>query len=281
MIPDRRPTPTPMTTTLPQPAHRVSDRVAETILSRINRGELEPGQRLPGERQLAEQMNVSRVSARAALQRLKTQGFLKAVQGGGTRVVSSAETMDTALTTLVRSGMDNLRDLAEIRIALETWAARRAAARAGGEQLSQMAEALDRMVEAGGHSAAADADMDFHLALARAADSPVFLHIMAVIREILDQMRALHQARSFGEGLEALLIDQHRAILEAVKAKNADAAAEAVAEHLDWILDRYGGAPRSRAGERHLIRQQPYHHTAGRTGGAAGDRDRTPRVEVP
>ncbi|HSK38856.1 MAG TPA: winged helix-turn-helix domain-containing protein, partial [Arenibaculum sp.] len=72
---------------------RVSDRVAARLLDMIAQGHLTPGQRLPGERLLAEQMGVSRVSVRAALQRLKTQGFLAAVQGGGTRVVSSTRDM--------------------------------------------------------------------------------------------------------------------------------------------------------------------------------------------
>lgn len=223
----------------PEQTHRISDRVAEQILLRISRGELEPGQRLPGERQLAEQLNVSRVSVRAALQRLKTQGFLKAVQGGGTRVVSSAETMDTALTTLVRSEMENLRDLAEIRVALETWAARRAAGRASAKHVLAMKEALDRMAMAGEHSTAAQADMDFHLALARAAGSPVFLHIMSTIRDILDQMQELHHSDSFAQGQEDLLINHHRAILTAIGNHDPDAAAEAVSEHLDWVLDRY------------------------------------------
>lgn len=225
--------------------------MAEQILLRISRGELVPGQRLPGERQLAEQLGVSRVTVRAALQRLKTQGFLNAVQGGGTRVVSSTETMDPALTTMVRSGIDNLRDLAEIRIALETWAGRRAALGATREHIQVMTEALERMVKAGGHSAAAEADMDFHLALAHAAGSPVFLHIMSTIREIMDPIQGLHHSQTFAQGHEDVLVNHHRAILNAVVHRDADAAAAAVAEHLDWVLDRYRAFRRSKSEDCH------------------------------
>lgn len=241
------------TTTNPtERSFRVADRVAEQLLARISRGELEPGQRLPGERQLAEQLRVSRVSVRAALQRLKAQGFLKAVQGGGTRVVSSAGTLDTALAIMVRTGIDNLSDLAEIRIALETWAARRAAERATVENVAALDGALARMIRAGGHTAAAQADMDFHLELARAAQSPVFLHIMSLIRDIVDQMQELHHSRTFATGQEELLVNHHRAILRAVATHDGDAAAAAVSEHLAWVLERYrvlqpGSAERAHA----------------------------------
>src|SRR3546814_15526559 len=65
------------------PRERVSDRVANELLKLIGDGRLTPGERLPGERQLATMMGVSRVPIRAALPQLKEQGLLSAVQGGG------------------------------------------------------------------------------------------------------------------------------------------------------------------------------------------------------
>ena len=103
-----------------------ADQVARTITDLIAGGSLSPGERLPGERQLAERMGVSRVSVRAALQRLKAQGMVTSVQGGGTRVASASANLDAGLAVLLRGKLDNLHDLAEIRMALETWAAGRA-----------------------------------------------------------------------------------------------------------------------------------------------------------
>src|SRR5690606_33679242 len=112
----------------------------------------------------AEMMNVSRVSVRAALQQLKAQGFISAVQGGGTRVVASADPIDIGLTELVRASRENLRDLSEIRAYLEIWAVRRAAERGGGERLGEIAAILDRMADPGrpARFRAAD-DHAFHL----------------------------------------------------------------------------------------------------------------------
>lgn len=229
---------------VPASSQRISEWVAERILERIARGELVPGERLPGERQLAEQLHVSRVSVRAALQKLKTQGFLTAVQGGGTRVVSSAGAMDGALTEMVRVKHGNLCDLVEIRQALESWAARRATERATQEQIDHIGRVLAAMGETGRDGKQAADDMDFHLAVAQAAGSPVYLHLLATIRDILGQMMEYHHTEPFALGKEALMIDHHRAIYEAIKRRDANAAATAAADHLGWVLDRYNDLSR-------------------------------------
>lgn len=234
----------------PSSSPRISEWVAQQLLDRISRGELVPGQRLPGERQLAEQLHVSRVSVRAALQKLKTQGFLTAVQGGGTRVVSSTGVMDGALTAMVRGKHDNLCDLVEIRMALEGWAARRAAEHATPEQVANIGRILAAMSQTGGDGNRAADDMDFHLSVAQASGSPVYLHLLSTIRDILGNMVELNHTEPYMENHEALMIDHHRAIYDAIARRNADDAANAVTAHLGWVLARYhamnaapGGAP--------------------------------------
>lgn len=224
---------------IPASSQRISEWVAQQLLDRIARGELVPGERLPGERQLAEQLHVSRVSVRAALQKLKTQGFLTAVQGGGTRVVSSAGVMDSALTEMVRVKHANLCDLVEIRQALESWAARRAAERATPQQIEAIGRILAAMGEPPRDGKHAVDDMDFHLAVAQATGSPVYLHLLSTIRDILGHMVEYHHTEPFAVGSEALMLDHHRAIYEAIAHRDADAAGAAAAAHLGWVLDRY------------------------------------------
>ena len=224
-----------------KPSERVSDQVAEQLLAMIADGRLAPGQRLPGERQLAEQMGVSRVSVRAALQRLKTQGFLAAVQGGGTRVISSETTMDPGLVQLVRLNRENLHDLAELRVLLEVWAARRAAQHATPEQLSEMAAVLAAMDAdmARGQRSAED-DVRFHLAVAKASGSTIYMHIVSVIRDILTRSLDFHRYELFATAEEDLIIlRHHRAIYEAIRAGDAEAAGQAMHDHLAWVVARY------------------------------------------
>lgn len=227
---------------------RVSDRVADRLLARIASGEWAPGKRLPGERQLAEEMGVSRVSVRAALQTLKTQGLIDAVQGGGTRVVSNSQCMDPGLAQLVRVNQDNLADLAEIRASLEVWAVRRAAETATEENLAEMAEimvATEADISRGKHKT--ENDIRFHLAIAKASGSAIYMHVMGLFRGILHEMLDYHRYEMFStQEDDQTILDHHRAIFEGIRRRDAAAAARAMQTHLGWVVARYRAEQQAR-----------------------------------
>lgn len=229
-------------------AGRVSDRVADRLLARIASGEWAPGQRLPGERQLAEDMGVSRVSVRAALQTLKTRGFVDAVQGGGTRVVSNAQCMDPGLAQLVRVNQDNLADLAEIRGILEVWAVRRAAESATPENIAELAEimaATEADINRGKHKT--ENDIRFHLAIAKASGSTIYMHVMALFRGILHEMLDYHRYEMFSsEEDDRTILDHHRAIFEGIRGRDPHGAERAMHTHLGWVVTRYRAEQRAR-----------------------------------
>ncbi len=219
----------------------VSERVADRILARIASGEWGPGYRLPGERQLAETMGVSRVSVRAALQGLKTQGLLDAVQGGGTRVIASSASMDSSMLKLVRVNCENLMDLAEIRSILEVWAVGRAAenrSEADLVELDAIMVATKSDIDAGKHKV--ENDIRFHLVIARASGSGIYQHFVAMIRGMLSEMVDYHRYELFPtQEDDQRILCQHQAIFDGIKAGNSAQAQSAMSEHLGWVLDRY------------------------------------------
>ncbi len=225
---------------------RVADRVAEEVMRLIASGALVPGQRLPGERALALRMGVSRVSVRAALQRLKAQGLVSAVQGGGTRVKSSAVELDRPLAELLRSNRENLHDLAEIRAILEVWAARRAGEHANAEDLARLDALVAAMDDAQrARSYKAEDDVRLHMAVAQASHSAVYIHLLTVIRDILTAMLEFHRYELFSRPEDDLTVNaQHRAIVEAIRGRNPEAAAQAMRRHLSWVLEHYDAARR-------------------------------------
>lgn len=227
---------------------RVSDRVTDRLLARIASGEWAPGQRLPGERQLAEDMGVSRVSVRAALQTLKTQGFIDAVQGGGTRVVSNSQCMDPGLAQLVRVNQHNLADLAEIRGILEVWAVRRAAESASPESIAELAgimEATEADINRGKHKT--ENDIRFHLAIAKASGSAIYMHVMGMFRGILHEMLDYHRYEMFSSAEDdRTILDHHRAIFEGIRGNDPHGAARAMQTHLGWVVGRYRDQQRAR-----------------------------------
>lgn len=220
----------------------LSDRVAARIMAMIADGDLSPGERLPGERQLAEKMGVSRVSVRAALQSLKAQGFLEAVQGGGTRILAAAGDMSSPLSELAKVKEQNLHDLAEIRALLEVWAARRAAERASDEQIEALSKALEKQAQLkhSGNKDKASQEFNFHYMVGKASGSAVYMHIMDVIRDIIASSLEFHQYDLFQEPAEdGLALAQHKDVLEAIKSRDGLAAKVAMRSHLSWVLDSY------------------------------------------
>lgn len=227
---------------------KISDRVAAEILKLIAAGDISPGENLPAERKLAEQLNVSRVSVRAALQTLKAQGFLDAVQGGGTRVVSRAGVSDPALAELTRLDKSNMLDLMELRCEMEAWAARRAAQMATPDSIAELRRALEEMQ--GDCADKAAADVAFHMAVAKASDSVVYRHLLGVVRGTLTEMLTYHRTELFAS-LEddATVVRHHAAIVDAIEAQDPDLAASRMREHLIWAKEHYtrhrGGVEKS------------------------------------
>ncbi|MEW8084915.1 MAG: GntR family transcriptional regulator, partial [Candidatus Thiodiazotropha endolucinida] len=152
---------------------KLSDRIAVELESMIERGDFNPGERLPAERQLAEQLGVSRPSLREAIQKLASKGILHSRQGGGTFV--NRNLSGDACEDLVRrmeSRPETWPDILEIRHALEGTSAYFAALRATDEDRKQIRDCYDRMIaahEAGEGLVEAQADAEFHLAIAEAS----------------------------------------------------------------------------------------------------------------
>ncbi len=224
--------------TAPDRRESVADRVAADILKLIVGGDVEPGKNLPAERKLACMLGVSRVSVRAALQTLKAQGFVDAVQGGGTRVVSRAAGADPALAELVRLDRSNMLDLMELRCEIEVWAARRAAETATEESIVMLRETQQAMTRKGADKAAAD--VAFHMAIAKASDSVIYRHLLGVVRGTLAEMLTYHRTELFASREDdATVLRHHMAIVDAIEARDPDGAAAAMRDHLNWARDHY------------------------------------------
>lgn len=218
----------------------LSDQVATRIMEMIAEGEMSPGDRLPGERQLAEKMGVSRVSVRAALQSLKAQGFLEAVQGGGTRILAAAGDMSSPLGELAKVREQNLHDLAEIRALLEVWAAHRAAERATEDQIVEIGETLRQQENGTSLKDKASSEFHFHYLVGKASGSAVYMHIMDVIRDIIASSLDFHQYHLFQEPVgEGKALEQHKDVFKAIQSGDGQAAKEAMHSHLSWVLASY------------------------------------------
>jgi GntR family transcriptional repressor for pyruvate dehydrogenase complex len=212
----------------------VVDSVIERLESLIF-DSFEPGATLPSEGKLAEALGVSRLSVREATKTLAARGLLEISQGRRPRIsVPNGSLVGDFFQIAVRRDPRALLELLEVRRALEVHIATLAARRANAGAIADMEMSIKAMRSAGAEfEAFHTADVRFHENLAGASGNRMLVFLIEAFAEPLRQSRqrsfAGHRAR--GGGIVDV-IQQHQTILDAVKARNPKAAAQAMRDHL-------------------------------------------------
>ncbi|ASP39955.1 transcriptional regulator PdhR [Bacterioplanes sanyensis] len=222
-------------------APRISDVVAEKLEGMILEGSLAPGQKLPPERELAAQLEVSRPSLREALQKLQAKSLLTRRQGGGTFVSTDlGMSFVDPLSQLFKSHPEFNYDLLEFRHALEEVAAHYAALRATEDDLILIEQRYQQWLD--GHErrigAEQEAELDwrFHLSIAEASHNAVLLHSMRALFDLFKQTIAANlEFLYIKEDRRAAIRHQHEKMKDAVLARDAQAAQQAVNDHLAFV----------------------------------------------
>ena len=225
---------------------RLYEQITEQIQSRIMAGELRPGDKLPPERELAEQFGVSRTAVREAVKALHEKGLIEVQPGKGTFIsnitASTSEVMRDSLDLIVNVGLVNgLVDLVQVRALLEPGIAALAAEMATAEDIQAMQQAVDTMDTAlDDADVYVEADLEFHRALAKASQNSL---ITILLDSIVDLLREQRKRIFLVEGGPERGQNHHKRILEAVATHNPVAAREAMAVHLKQVLDDSSAAP--------------------------------------
>ncbi|HVV14070.1 FadR/GntR family transcriptional regulator [Amycolatopsis sp.] len=212
--------------------HRRTRGVGVELAARLERmiatGEFGPGSRLPGERDLATSLEVSRASVREALQHLEAKNLVERVHGRGTIVLPPPEQVTELYEELTDTAKE-LAHIAELRVVVEPRIAEFAALRATGPDLRQLADILARSHERLSTAQSLQLDVEFHLALARASQNPLLNALNTLASSWTSDVRSHSHATREGRRISC---DGHRAIYDAVLARDGDAAAAAMTRHL-------------------------------------------------
>ncbi len=212
----------------------VADQLADVIVER----DLGPGARLPAERDMARQLEVSRIVVREALGRLAQRGLVEVRPGVGTFV---AQLLATSVSDPLRLYLRRRRipnaHVFEVRHALEPAIATAACRSASEAQLAAMAANLERtaviVAATGGRADAIEAfarvDVEFHQLLAAASGNPLFELLLA---PLVDRLLAVRREGARLPGAARRAAAAHRAIFDAVVAGDGERAASRMTEHL-------------------------------------------------
>ncbi len=220
---------------------RLFQSVAEQIAELIDEGAYPPGTRLPGERELAEKLGVSRVTIREAEIALQAVGRLEIKTGSGVYVSEKAPKPSDALPKA------SAFEVTEARLLVESEAAALAAHNISDEGIAKLEDLVDEM-RSEDEDAANEADEQFHLTIAEASNNAAMVHTIQSLwrmREEIPDVKATYEAVCVHDADSRTA--EHRAIFDALKARDPAAARNAMREHFHRLLESMLEATERRA----------------------------------
>ncbi|QNK75905.1 FadR family transcriptional regulator [Variovorax sp. PAMC28562] len=245
-------------------ADRLSDRLALRLISQIESGAWQPGDRLPTEQQLAESHGVSRTVVREAVHQLKSKALVISRQGSGVYVAQTPVNRPLVFDPAVLESVQAVVHVVEVRRVLEGEIAALAAERATRAQIAALRRALKAIdtAVAAGHDGVAE-DLAFHRVIGESTGNPQFRLLLGFLEQYL------REGMRITRGNEARRIDfmqavqhEHRALVEAIANRDATAARHYATQHIIRGEERLveGGVitgQRRRAAARVSTRQTP------------------------
>ena len=219
---------------------RTADEVVQQIESLILEGVLRVADRLPGERELARQFEVSRPILREALKTLETRGLIVTRHGGGTYVADViGQVFSKPVLDIIATNRKATADYLEYRREIEGIAAEYAAQRATKDDIALLDRIMARMEQA--HERAnleeeASIDVEFHLAIGEFAHNIILLHTLRSCYRLLSDDVFQNRRLMFDlPGAREAFLSQHRAIYAAVTEGDPARARQAAMDHITYV----------------------------------------------
>lgn len=219
-----------------------SDAAVRRLQDLIAERQLEPGDRLGTETELAEELAVSRPALREAVRLLSRANLVRAARGpgGGVFVAQTADgglarTVSDAIAVMLTNKLTSIPELIEVRLLLEVPLAGLAAERADAATVYQLRRAIDE-AERGADDEAAQRETDtrFHRTIAEAGGNRVASALAAWSHLVLQPaLKELIEPAI----VESVARDQHRQILDAIEQHKPALAEQAMREHLRYLTD--------------------------------------------
>lgn len=235
--------------------NRTADEVVHQIEILVIEGILRVGDRLPGERELAKQFDVSRPILREALKVLEGRGLLTTQHGGGTFIADViGQVFTRPVMELIARHQKATHDYLEYRREMEGITAEFAARRATDADRALLTRIINAMKVAHGKDnfdEEAVIDVEFHNAIGECAHNIILLHTLRSCYRLLSEGVFYNRALIYNlPGARELLLEQHIAIYDAVMAGDAAAGRAAAQAHIDFVSRAMQDAERSGDWER-------------------------------
>lgn len=222
---------------------RVSAEIARRIQQGIAEGTLAPGEKLPAERDLAQRLEVSRVSVREAYRSLAELGLLvvkRGAEGGAFINDVDHEPVTRSLSLMLRLGRTSLEELTEARVLLEPLIARLAAQRADATDIERLDDLLQKQeATIKGDGNPRRYDLRFHRLVAECTKN---LPLIMVMNSVADLALEAIAQMEIGRDVNRHVLDFHARITDAIRRGDGDAAHKIMLKHVHDVQSRLAKA---------------------------------------
>lgn len=217
---------------LPTGQSKLTSQIVTQVRSAILSGKLQPGQRLPAEKEMLLQFGVSKHTLREALRALESMGYVEIRQGaGGGPVVSEIDMENTRdmIASFLYFKKVSVSDLCEVRKIFEPYLAKMAAERFGLPEMERLRRLSDSYKKSlSRNKPAVKEEVEFHVLLAKSSGNPVLVLILDFVNSLLTDIKNhLKPGREFSEQVAAA----HQDIVDAIASGNGEIAAESMYAH--------------------------------------------------
>jgi GntR family transcriptional regulator, transcriptional repressor for pyruvate dehydrogenase complex len=219
----------------PIPRTTLTAAAFEQLISRVVKGNWKPGDRIPPERDLCQQLGIARTSLREALKAMELIGLLDSRVGDGTFVCPRSEFLSRPLLwAFTGSDHSELQDIMEARTIIEENLAGLAAERGSSEAIAEIGKAVQMMRDsiARGDSIL-EADVAFHVAISSAAQNDVLHNAAQLLRNLLRQWIYFNLALP---GVSAIALKHHHTVYRAILQRKPAMARRAMRMHLSETM---------------------------------------------
>lgn len=217
---------------------KIYEEIIDQVKGLISEGQLNPGDRLISEREMADRLKVGRSAVREAFRALEAMGIIEIRQGEGTFVREvSTDSLAEVLALFLMTERDTTRELLELRKILEVEAAGLASLRHTEEELKKMGDALKQMEEdITSGDLGQQADWVFHYAVAEASHNSLMVRLMDSISDTMRRVLGTARQELYRTpGTPQRLLKEHQTVFRAIKNGQDKEARRAMFDHLDRV----------------------------------------------
>lgn len=215
---------------------RAYDLVLQYIKDKIQNNELTLGNKLPSERTIMEELDLSRNSVREALRQLENMGFIKSNHGQGNFLINQAgRGFSEIFSMLLLMHQTDRSEFLILRRSLETEAFKQAMINRSEQDLQTLQQAVEKMNQATNQNQIEEAEKIFHHTLMTAGQNKLFVMIMQALSTLEDTYR--HETLSLLEDdRKRLLLQVHQDIVQALQVRDMQKGYQAMQRHFDLII---------------------------------------------